>query len=394
MVLTNSGVDRSPATTYGVDYERRDIDVSSKIAQLMPDITPFLTILMKAKKQTTTSSQFIWYEDEPEDWWTTLSGSYVAGDTTISVNKASIFSPKDLVKNTATGEVMFVNSVDTAGGTITVTREYGYDADWSTGTQAADSSTASDNLLKLGNAMEENSLSPESRIKQPNKEWNLIQTFRTPFEGSFDNEKEAKKTNESPRTRARRRKARQHRLEIERQLMFGERMDHSDEERRTTGGLTQFIKENVYDVGAENGGTLTEAQFMNYLEELFQWGSDSKLFIGSLSILRIINDFAKDHLELAPTDDTYGLNLKRYLTPFDTELYLSSSKLFKYDYSGFGMGLDLDNINYKVFAGRDSTLRTNIQEPDRDGWKDEYMTKAGLKLEQEKTHGIITGVTG
>ena len=392
MVLQNNASNDSPVLTSDIDYQRRDIDVASNISELMPDLTPFLTILMKAKKKTTRSTEFIWYEDEPEDWWASITASYTDSATTISVDKPSIFSPKDLVKNTATGEIMYVKDVDVSGDTIDVQRADGYDSDWSTGTQAAASSGSDDNLLKLGNAMEENSLAPESRAKQPNKEWNLIQTFRTPFEGSFDALKEAKKTNEDPRTRSRRKKARQHRLEIERQLMFGERMDHTDEERKTTGGLTQFIKSNVYDVAAENSGNLTEDQFLNYLEMLFNWGSDRKIFIGSLSVLRQINSFARDNLELAPTDDTYGLNLKRYLTPFDTELYLASSKLFKYDFSGFGMGLDIDNIGYKIFAGRDSTLRTNIQENGRDGWKDEYMTKAGLEVNQEKTHAILTGV--
>lgn len=392
MVLENDANNNSPVLTSDIDYQRRDIDVSSNISSLMPDLTPFLTILMKAKKQTTRSTEFIWYEDEPEDWWSSITDSYTESDDTISVDKASIFSPKDLVKNTATDEIMFVEDVSVSDDEITVTRGYGYDDERETGTEAADSSGSDDSLLKLGNAMEENSLAPESRAIQPNKEWNLIQTFRTPFEGSFDALKEAKKTNEDPRTRLRRRKAKQHRLEIERQLMFGERMDHTEEERKTTGGLTQFLKSNVYDVASENSGDLSEDQFLNYLEMLFKWGSDRKIFIGSLSVLRQINSFARDKLELAPTDDTYGLNLKRYLTPFDTELYLASSKLFKHDYSGFGIGLDIDNIKYKIFAGRDSTLRTNIQENGRDGWKDEYMTKAGLEVKQEKTHAILTGV--
>jgi hypothetical protein len=53
----------------------------------------------------------------------------------------------------------------------------------------------------------------------------------------------------------------------------------------------------------------------------------------------------------------------------------------------------MDYIAYRPLAGRDTTLKTNIQNNDVDGWMDEYLTEAGLEVRLEKTHAILKGVT-
>jgi len=53
----------------------------------------------------------------------------------------------------------------------------------------------------------------------------------------------------------------------------------------------------------------------------------------------------------------------------------------------------MDYVYYRPLRGRDTKLRANIQENDRDGWKDEYMTEFGMELRLEKAHAIVKGVT-
>jgi hypothetical protein len=57
------------------------------------------------------------------------------------------------------------------------------------------------------------------------------------------------------------------------------------------------------------------------------------------------------------------------------------------------MILDMENIEYRPFGGMDTKLKTNIQDNDVDGWKDEYMTKFGIRVRNEETHSIVTGIT-
>jgi len=68
--------------------------------------------------------------------------------------------------------------------------------------------------------------------------------------------------------------------------------------------------------------------------------------------------------------------------------------LFKGEYGGYGVLLDMECLKYRPLNGRDTQLETNIQDPDLDGWKDMYMTDAGLEFRQVERHGLIYGITG
>jgi hypothetical protein len=388
--------DGVPVTTYNIDYDRRDIDISSEISYLLPEATPFLTILMRASKVKTGSVEFVWYDKDAPSWWTKIDSSYIDSATTIEVTDASFLNPKDIIKNTVTGEVMFVSAVDTSvsPNELTVIREYGYDSVASTGTQAAASNGEDDNIMKLGNAMEENSLSPDGHATQPSKNFNYVQTFRTPFDSSADNQAEGKEVGPDTRARLRKEQLIEHRIDIERQLMFGERnevIDADNKIRRMTGGVTQFINSNSYDIATENDGILTEQEWENFCEMGLNWGSKRKLFLTSPRVGSIINQFASGRIETTSGDDMYGMRLARYIS-FHGDVVIATTKLFENEYQSTGLMLDIGNISFRPFDGKDSTLKANIQENDRDGWKDEYMTKAGLQVELDKTHAILTGI--
>ena len=389
-----TGADGTPVTTYNIDSDRRDIDVSSDIAQLMPEATPFLTILMRARKIPVNSMEFIWYDEEEQVWWTKLSASYAAGtahtEGTIEVADASFIRPKDLVKNASTGEIMYVKSK--TDNTLTVERGYGYDDNASSGTDAVASTGADDNIMRMSNAMEENSNAPETHATQPNKLFNYVQTFRTPFDSSMANQIEGKRAGTDTRTRLSKIKAVEHRIDLEKQMMFGERYEDIANKRRMTGGLMQFIKSNAYDVGTTNSGELTEAEFENFCEMGFNWGSKRKLFLTSPRIGSIINQFGASRIETTSGEETYGMRLRRLIS-FHGDVIIATTKLFEKDYANTGLLLDIENIDYRPAGGNDSKLRKNIQANDKLGWKDEYLTMAGLRVRLEKTHSVLTGVT-
>src|SRR5690606_40300328 len=85
--------------------------------------------------------------------------------------------------------------------------------------------------------MEEFSSAPETKVAQPVKEYNYTQIFRRPFDQSMTSEREALRTSETERARLRRDQALEHRLDIERALLFGERKEDVANKRRMTGGL-------------------------------------------------------------------------------------------------------------------------------------------------------------
>jgi len=61
-------------------------------------------------------------------------------------------------------------------------------------------------------------------------------------------------------------------------------------------------------------------------------------------------------------------------------------------YGGWGFYVNMDNVQLNVL--RDTALLKDRQANDADSYDEEYLTEFTLKVQQERTHGIITGVTG
>jgi len=389
------GRDGAPVTTFHIDTDRRDIDISKEISYLVPTANPFLTILTRARKDPINSLQDIWYDKGAPVWFTQINNGagYTDADTTLKLDDVSFIRVKDILKNTRTGEILFVSDKDSANSTVTVIRGYGYDTNAGSGTQAA-AMNNDDYIMRLGNAMEENSTAPETFATQPEKLFNYVQTIRTPFDSSMDNELEGKKAGPATRIRLRREMLLEHRIDIEKTALFGERMEHYDANRRMTGGVVQFIKNNAYDVETSNGGILTEAELEKICEQAFKYKSatgDTKLAVCSYKVAGIINQLAASRIDTTSGEEMYGMRLKRFRS-FTGDLVLAPTRLFEHDYENMMLILDMENISYRPFAGHDSKLRTNIQENDRDGWKDEYMTKFSIRVRNDKTHLIATGI--
>ena len=87
------------------------------------------------------------------------------------------------------------------------------------------------------------------------------------------------------------------------------------------------------------------------------------------------------------------MDLQYLITPWG-RLYLVHRHALDGYFSDWGFIVNLKALKLRPLKGRDTKLRANIQENDRDGWKDEYKTEFGVEVRLEKTHGIIYGVTG
>lgn len=370
----------SPVTTFHKDRERRELNVSKVIKDLFPDETPFLAITNEVAKEMITSQEIIWYDQKPGDWWTQAPSGADGTIVTITVSDSSIFRPRDLVKVTATGEVLLVNSINEAQGsnTITVTRGYA-------GTNPGPI-TQGGWLMRIGNAMEQFSRAPEEKIVQPVRQFNYTQIFRTPFSESETSSREGVKTQENERKRLARLKLKEHVWDIERALIFGERFLDTAGQRSTMGGFLYFLRNRVVDAQHK----FSEEFFDEFLEEAFAYGAKKKLFVCSRRLVTLISSFAKDRIETMPEQETYGIRLKKYIHPHG-DLILAPSYVFEKDYDYTGVVVDVDNVKYKVF--RDTTLVKNIQLPDEDGWRDEYKTEATLEVRLPQTHTVLVNAS-
>ena len=372
-----------PDLLKSISSNRIQIDVDKVISELNSDASEFTTILMKARKSTTDSYKFTWWENEPESGWTQVNntGGYLDDATGIVVDDETQFAAKDLIKCPRTGEVMYVEGVDASTHKVKVTRAFG-------GSAAA--LNDNDYLVRLGNAMEENSQAPASKLKQPIEKYNYIQTVRTPFDASLIAGNQALQAGPDERIRLRKEKLFDHKLDIGRIALWGVAKNDTTNNITATNGIFSYITTNATNIN----GPLTEAAFNNFLRTVFQNGnSSSRILVTSHYVAGIINQFAAGKIETRSGEDTYGLRLRMYRSYFG-DVYIMTDKSFRNYYSNYALLVDPKNIEYKVFAGYDTKLHQNIQENDRLGWKDEYVTIFGMKVKQEKTHGFMYGITG
>ena len=370
-----------PVVTTTLDRDRRAIDCSKTITQLIPQADPYAVILMRARKEATDTAEFIWFDDEPVGWWTKASAAADATATNINVVDGSIFATHDILKVPRTSEVLRVTA--TNANVLTVVRGYG--------TTASAAIEAEDWLVRIGNAMEENSNAPASKLNQPQKFTNYTQIVRTPFDESMTSAHEKKRVGGKERTRLRAKKLLEHRLDIARISIWGEKKEDlsSGKPRRMTAGINSFIQTNRKDMG----GPLTEAEWEKFLEMGFSYGSKTKLFVCSRTVGAAINMIAQNKIITTSGEETYGIRLPMYRS-FHGDVIIAVDRSLENAYAGYGFLLDMKNIAYRPLNGRDTKLHSNIQANDVDGWVDEYLTEFGMMVRQEKTHAVLFGVTG
>jgi predicted AlkP superfamily pyrophosphatase or phosphodiesterase len=158
---------------------------------------------------------------------------------------------------------------------------------------------------------------------------------------------------------------------------------------RQTGGLLQWITTNVTDVGAT---TLDEETFEGWIKDVFENGdTDERLCLCSPLLMQAISGWAKTKLQMTQDETTYGMRIYRYVTPFG-DINLLMHRLLKGNtYGSYGIILDLNNIKYKAL--RNVLLRRNVQNRKDDEVSHEIISEVGIKVIDEKSHGIIKNFT-
>lgn len=372
--------------TLGILSDRLVIDMSEKIAELDPNAAPLTVLLKKMKKVRKAQSPKIeWMEQELGERWDAINNAtgYDNSATKIVVDNGSYFRVGDVVKVPRTGEVLLVTAVDPDGDNVNelqVSRSYG--------ATAAAALVNDDPLVIIGNANAEFATLREIKSPEPSAKYNYTQIFRTPV-GVSRTLQSSKVYGPKPMSWYRHIAGIEHKVDMERAFLFGERgIDTTTgQNRRTTGGLLEFCTENIFDVSST---TLTEQSFIEWLEEVFHKGSSEKVLLASARLCTHIDLWALGKLRTVPKDRTYGVNIKEYISSHGTLYVVKHPLLEGAIYGGMGIVVDMENVAYAPLD--DTRLKTNVQAPDEDGQKDEYLTEAGLEVRLPKTHAVIKGV--
>lgn len=356
------------------------IQMDDEIFWLDSEKAPLALLTSKVSKKAVMAPDFKWMEDEriPTVDRVNKVGGYAAGSLSIQVDNAAYFHVPGLAKVQRTGEVLYVSTV--SGSTLTVTRSVG-------GTAAA-ALLDNDSITILGPIAAEGATSQNSKTTQKVVKTNTTEIIRSPFE--FTNTELATELYGPDDLAYQQKKVGvEHAIDIENKLWFGEQAmlfnTTTQSVVRATGGVDEIISTN----DADFGGIFNMVTFFDFAEDVFRYGSGKKVMFAAPSVVSNISLEGIKYLELVPSDDSFGLAVKRLITPHG-DLMVIKHNLFEGDtYGKRAYVVDMENLGYRFLRGRDTKLFTNIQANDKDGRKDEYRTDMGLVRRLEKTHGRI-----
>lgn len=300
---------------------------------------------------------------------------------------AYIFTVGDVVRNVDTGENFLVSSIDSSTQ-ITVNSDHR-----SFGSTSASDMSADDGLFIVGNASEEGSGARDINTTRTTKESNYTQIFKTTI-GATATEDESELYGESDLPYQRQKKATEHGLDIERAFWWGQKTmitGPNGYPKRGTGGVQEFI-ENSGAYVQNQGGPLTAPDFNTFLREGFTYGSTTKTLFSGGIVVQAIQEIARGQVVTKPLDESYGMNVSKWVTPFGT-INIVHNPLFVDDYAGMAFLLDMNCFKYRYMRNRDTKLHMNVQGNDIDGQIDQFITECGLERKQAAKCALLKGVT-
>lgn len=369
-------------TTTTILSNQLAIDIGKRISLLEPDVQVLTVLSRDAETEATVATKFKWVEDEAKPRFDTAAAAWGSGAVSGEVTHGSSFQQYDQVLNTRTGEQIRVDSV--AGNVLTVTRAIG---------SVAAAFLEGDELYIIGTAQPENGTSKEARSKTPTLGENNTQIFRTPWEISGTAENVGYMVMPKEWDRLEQNAAIEHAKDIELSLLFGRKSATTagSTEDRTTGGVLSFITSNQTDAG----GTLSESEFNGFLAQVMRYNSRKEaLGMCSSTGISALNKFPAAKQITKNDESTYGMNVTQYTSPFGTLKVVYHKLMEGTKYGGYIIVVDMEEVKYRPLTNRDTKIRPNIQPPDQDGRKDEFLTECGLHFGQQRKHGLISGITG
>lgn len=397
--------------------DQRPKNFREAILHLWPNGTAPLTALRAVmRKESTDDPEFAWWRKDFPSQRVVIAGSgFDNVITTVVINTATSETEggatqlkKDMILLIEESDELMRITADPATD-FTVLVERGF-----AGTTAAavDPTVAgtNPNILVLGNAMQENSLSPTPISYNPTKVRNYTQIFRDTL--GLGGTAQNTRTRTGDQLKEQKRETLElHSVGMERALWFGERSEviAAGEVRRTTRGIVKWIEDfdggagtNVFDSTAT---PVDMEEIEEKLELFFRYGSTEKMcFCGSrfaLSIQQAIRKNSTYQFMLGQKE--FGMNVMRLVSPFG-ELVLKTHPLFTHlttasvggtVYNAMienGVILDMDAIRWRFLRARDTNYKQNLQENDRDGIKEGYLTEGGMELPRANVHFYWKGV--
>ena len=434
----------STSAGYGQAPDQRKLyDFSDRVAELMPEESPFFVYLSQVAKVATDDNIFRYLENRTVTNYTARNFSLAA-----DVNSGSGVTAGNLYDFTVDdgagaapgfitkGMVIAVKTVDDTNGygqaLVRVETAPNVQAANSTFSgrivELSNSSISGYNVLSdndeaqiVGTSFEEGTGSPDTFSDTLEDDFGYTQIFKTACE--LTNTAIATRyrgySNEFERIWAQ--KLREHKVDIERAMLFGQKARVNGVQY--TEGLVGHIVKNVapvtdnsafsYSSGAPYYRSVTQAELtydrlLADLEVIFdpaRGGSSERLVLASLPVITFFNkmgDGAFIDASVGQSSSPFRVNMNNVQGSFGHSLmeintvhgsmYLVKEPLFRGIASGFMLMADMSKLAYRPLVGnginRDTQIMTNVQNADEDLRKDMILTEAGLEITLPECHAL------
>jgi len=413
---------------------RRMYNFSDRVADLAPEESPFFVYLSKVAKVPTDDPTFRFLENRTKVSWTDrsflLQGSCVfpAAGSSISCTvdtsggasvdwlvKGMVFaveynessSPETIIARVETGPVD--NGSDTTFTAKTISSVDG-------------SETGADNAkcTVIGTSYAEGSGSPDVWSEGLDDDYGYTQIFKTAAEMSNTSIATRYRGYENEWQRIWNLKLREHKVDIERAMLFGQRASVSsiNYSEGIVGHIVKNATANIddsalsYTSGAPYFRSSAAAEFtydrlLSDFEVVYdpaRGGSSNKLALASLPVITYFNKFGGTFLDqtvnagnvenfarynIAEKQGNFGHSIMEVNTVHGT-MSLVKEPLFRGFADSYLCLCDMSNIAYRPLVGnglnRDTSITTNVQQADEDLRKDLILTEAGLEVALPESH--------
>jgi hypothetical protein len=386
--------------SFSTNREKRDF--AEGIALLDPNENPFTLLSIKVGRGTSGNIKHSWLEDQlvPETDAVDTGGDSEA--TTIGMTNGGKFKAGDVVIHEDTKEQMLVTSVST--NTITVTRDYGQASE--SYTALADTVSDGDYLRIIGNAFMQGHNLPTERSTKEVERYNYCQEQRTPIGISWV--AAAAAVHGAPDWPHQLRKAGiSHQRKIEYQNIWGKPYQGSkalsasgttNDHPVTGAGIWHYMSEYADAVRKKNEATITQNEFLEFIEAGFEYGSSQKVMFCA-PILRTALDFwGISKLNTFSEKTLYGMNVAKWVSSHGTILFVTHKMLkpASSSYGAYNFLLDMNNIKWITYSNIGSTQLRRLDPYKATGRtvdQAEYMTNSCIEFKLPDTHAVLYGVT-
>jgi hypothetical protein len=378
-------------STQEILADEKVIDMDPKMRQLDPDTTQFSTMTQRMPSRAATREKFNWLEETYLTDVFTVDAAYTSGAATVSIGAAEseALKPNDVVRNMRTGQALIVTGVTAATGDLAVLPQ---------GTNAA--GNVGDKLLFVGSAFPQGAALPAPKYSQRVLGFNYTQIFRNSW--SFTRTATAIELygGREPAKEAAR-QAVEHKRQLEHNGFFGERffITTGAEPQGGAGGLYSFITTNRFPVGGELTSDFLDLSLATVLAK----GSPDKvIFTGTIGAYYIsrFHRSGQGAFWKPSNESVHGVKVDGFISgvygyqiPVVVKKEWSNYPSGDAGYNGCMFFIDMSNVERRPLRDRDTKLLTNRQNPGDDRVAAEYLTEMGWEVAQEKTHGLLTGIS-